>query len=663
MTNFTPQGNWQRESRDIAMMACTAGHVDHGKTSLVRWLTGCETDVLREEKERGMTIEVGFAPCSTVHGISVGITDVPGHERFVRNMVAGVAGIEMCILVIAADDGLMPQTIEHFQIMELLGVRHGIVALTKIDLVDATELEIRQAEIREWLDQGFLRGAPICPVSSTTGDGMAEFYEVFSAAVNTAVHEEPLGIFRMPIERVFTMQGFGRVLSGIPISGSIAEGDSVELVPGGIGGRLRGMQCFGRASTTGRPGLCLALNIPDLARENPERGQMLAAPGRLRPASLFHSRIKMLPQTGLKLKNGERVALHTHTAEVQARVYSLEANGLVPGDDAWIALMTDKPVAAAAFDRFIIRKLSPVRTMGGGVFREALPDTKREHKAIALKRLQTMMERYPQAGYRDTQAVLQLVEQAIEFFHPMGVSAEGLRQDCLLPDALLHTLIQTLVDTGTVLRLDRDLLLHTRSEAALCSRFTTELEHRFAQGENMIPIKEFEIAAQTVLKAHILAQLVKQGRITLQGGFIAPYRKAENLTPEQRLAARVRQLFDDAGITSPREEELPDLLDVAPPQITPVMRMLLTEGSLIRISPKVILSRVHFIDVQDKVVAYIRAHGTLDSSDFRSVIDASRKYAISILEYLDRLRITLRVGDARKLAMNYENRLLKQEGR
>ena len=659
MKNLTPQGSWHRESRDIAMMVCTAGHVDHGKTSLVQWLTGCETDVLREERERGLTIEVGFAPCSTLHGISVGITDVPGHERFVRNMVAGVAGIEMCILVIAADDGIMPQTIEHFEIMELLGVRRGLVALTKIDLVDATELEIRQEDIREWLDQGFLKGAPICPVSSTTGEGISDFYKVLSEIVQTAVHEEPVGIFRMPIERVFKMEGCGRVLSGIPISGSISEGDSVELVPGGVVGRLRGMQCFGRASAQGRPGLCLALNIPDFARENPGRGQMLAVPGRLRSASLFHSQIKMLPQTGLQLKSGERVALHTNTAEVQARVYSLEGNGLVPGDQAWIAIVTDEPVAAAACDRFIIRKLSPVRTMGGGVFREALPDTKRERKSIALKRLQVMMARYPDAGYRDTQAALQLVEQAIDIFHPYGVLADGLRQDCLLPDTLLQSLIQNLVDAGRVLRLDRDLLLHSRVEENLRGLFAGELDRRFAAGETLLAAKEFQPNIQTVLKNHVLARLVEQGHITLQGGCISPFRRAENLTPEQRLAAKVRQLFEDSGFASPREDELPDLLGVSPAQIAPVLRMLLTEGSLLRVSPKVILSRVHFLDAQGRVVAHILGHGSMDSGDLKSVIPSSRKYVISILEYLDRLRITLRVGDVRKLAMHYENRLLK----
>lgn len=659
MMNVTPQGSWHRESRDIAMMVCTAGHVDHGKTSLVQWLTGCETDVLREERERGLTIEVGFAPCSTVHGISIGITDVPGHERFVKNMVAGVAGIEMCILVIAADDGIMPQTIEHYQIMELLGVRRGIVALTKCDLVDDTEREIRQAEIQEWLAAGFLAGATIYPLSSTTGEGVSDFYKALSEMVKTAVHEEPLGIFRMPIERVFTLQGFGRVLSGIPIAGSIAEGDSVGLVPGGGVGRLRGMQCFGRSSTSGRPGLCLALNIPDLARENPQRGQMLVEPGRLRAASLFHSQIKMLSQTGLQLKNGERVALHTNTAEVQARVYSLESNGLVPGDHAWVAILADEPVAAAACDHFIIRKLSPVRTLGGGVFREALSETKRERKALALQRLQTMASRYPDAGYRDMHAVAQLVEQAIDIRHPHGVQADGLRQDCLLPKALLQTVTQQLVDAGKVLRLDRDLLVHSRAEQKLCNDFMTGVTERFAQGENMIPVKDFALDVVAGLKNHILGRLVEQKSITLQGGFIAPYRCPENLTPEQRLASKVLQLFEESGFVTPREDELPERLDVSPMQITPVLRMLLTDGSLIRVSPKVILSRVCFLEAQRRVVAHMQEHGTLGSADFRSVIPSTRKYVVSILEYLDHLRITLRVGDVRKLAMHYENRLLK----
>ena len=264
-------------------------------------------------------------------GVSVGITDVPGHEKFVHHMVAGVSGVGMCILVIAADDGIMPQTVEHFQIMELLGVERGVVALTKMDLVDAATLEQRIGEIRAWLAGGFLKDAPICPVSSSSGEGILDFHQCFSEAVQAAVRSEQLGIFRMPVERVFAMEGYGRVLSGVPVAGRIAEGDWVELVPGGAKGRVRGMQCFGRLAEQGHSGLCVALNIPDFARANPRRGQVLCLPGRLRAATVFHSRIRMLDRTGLGVKSGERVMLHTGTAEVQARVYGLESQGLVAG--------------------------------------------------------------------------------------------------------------------------------------------------------------------------------------------------------------------------------------------------------------------------------------------------------------------------------------------
>ena len=658
MPGFVPQGSWHRESRDIAMMVCTAGHVDHGKTSLVHWLTGCETDVLRQERERGLTIEVGFAPCSTLHGISIGITDVPGHERFIRNMVAGVAGIEMCILVIAADDGIMPQTIEHFQIMELLGVRRGIVALTKADLVDPVLLESRMTELRAWLDEGVLRDAPVCPVSSVTGDGIPAFYETLSDLVRTAVREEPLGVFRMPIERVFTMQGFGRVLSGIPMAGSIAEGDMLELVPGGAVGRLRGMQCFGRASGQGRPGLCLALNVPDLAREQPRRGQVRAAPGRLRPASVFHSRLTMLDHTGLGVKNGERVALHTGTAEVQARLYALEAAGLAPGDRAWVALVTDEPVAAAACDRYIIRKLSPIRTLGGGCFSDASPDPARPRKAAALQRLRAMATHYPEVGYRDRAAARQLVAQTIELSRPDGIATADLRGECLLPDDLLADLTRELEAEGAVRRVGRDRLLHTRTEQALCEAAAAALEHRFAAGETLIPVTAYQPAVAPAVKTHILQRLAAQEAIALQGGCISPCRPSDDLTPEQQLATRLLDIYRDSGFMSPREDELPGLLDASAESITPVLGMLLADGALIRLSPKVILARPHVLEAQRLAVAAIRQQGGLEAGAFRAMLNSTRKYAVSILEYFDRLRITLRDDNVRHLTANHERRLL-----
>ncbi len=657
--NFSPPGSWRPESRDVTMMVCTAGHVDHGKTSLVKWLTGCETDVLKEEKERGMTIEPGFAPCSTNDGVSVGITDVPGHEKFVRNMVAGVSGVGMCILVIAADDGIMPQTIEHFQIMELLGVERGVVALTKRDLVDAATLEQRIGEIRAWLAGSFLEHAPICPVSSSTGEGILEFHQTFSEAVNMAVRSEQMGIFRMPVERVFSMEGYGRVLSGVPVVGQISEGDLVELVPGGAQGRVRGMQCFGRSSEQGSSGLCMALNIPDFARVHPRRGQVLCLPGRLRAATVFHSRLQMLEQTGIRVKNGERVMLHTGTAEVQARVYGLETKDLSPGDLAWVALVTDEPVAATLYDRYILRKLSPVRTLGGGRFYDVSTDAKRPRKADALKRLVHIEAHYARTGYRDREAASLLVEQCVEMNHPEGVDEAGLLGECLLTEEALTDVLVDLVKRGNLIRMGRDGLLHRRSVEQFCARLEGEIFSLFEQGERLLETERIGIGVPAGVKTYVLGLLAGRGAIELKGNRILPPGGKEEPSPEQQLAEKVYELYAETGFNSPRSEDVPDLLKANAQKVESLLKMLLTEGRLIRVSAKVILTREHMVIAQQKVVEAIQKNGQLDSGDFKFLIDSTRKYALSILEYMDRTHVTVRLDSVRKLAPNHEKRMLK----
>ena len=657
--DLTPPGSWRPESRDVEMMVCTAGHVDHGKTSLVKWLTGCETDVLKEEKERGMTIEPGFAPCSTVAGVSVGITDVPGHEKFVHHMVAGVSGVGMCILVIAADDGIMPQTVEHFQIMELLGVERGVVALTKMDLVDAATREQRIGEIRAWLANGFLKDAPICPVSSSTGEGILEFHRIFSEAVNAAVRSEALGIFRLPIERVFAMEGFGKVLSGVPVAGRIAEGDWVELVPGGAQGRVRGMQCFGRSAEQGRSGLCVALNVPDFARENPKRGQVLCLPGRLHAATVFHSRIRMLDRTGLGVKSGERVMLHTGTAEVQARVYGLESKDLAPGDSAWVALVADEPVAAAPCDRYILRKLSPVRTLGGGRFDDVSLDDRRPRKAEALARMAHWEAHYAGAGYRDRAAAALLVEQRLEMNHPDGVGMEGLLGDCLLAEPVVAEIVAELERQGKIVRIGRGLLLHRRSAEQARARLGEEIRGRFEKGERLLDPQAIAPRMPAEVKTHVLGLLAAAGALEFKGNRIFPRGAAAGPTPEQALAEQVCRLYAETGFNSPRPEEVPERLKAAPGPVEAVLQMLVAEGRLIRVSAKVLLARAHMAKAQELVVAAIQKNGQLDSGDFKFMIGSTRKYALGILEYMDRTHVTVRLDSLRKLAPNFEKRMLK----
>lgn len=348
------------------MMVCTAGHVDHGKTQLVKMLTGCQTDRLRDELERGLTIELGFAPCFLGNGLCVGIVDVPGHEKFVRNMVAGVSGIEMAILVVAADDGIMPQTVEHVQIMELLGVRDGIVVLTKTDLVSAETVEQRTHEVREFLTGTFLESAPVCPVSSETFVGYPEFYALLVSRISHHRLRRDTRVFRMPVERTFTRPGFGLVVTGIPVTGSIRIGDQVEVVPGQLRGHVRGLQTFLHDANEGEAGQCLALNVPEYAKTPPTRGQVLCLPGYLRPASFFHVRLQAVPGLDRPLRNAEQVKFHAGTAEEPAKLYLLEETELPPGQSMLGTVAVANPVAAAVTDRFIIRRMSPQLTVAGG---------------------------------------------------------------------------------------------------------------------------------------------------------------------------------------------------------------------------------------------------------------------------------------------------------
>ena len=657
--DLMPPGSWRPESRDVDMMVCTAGHVDHGKTSLVKWLTGCETDVLKEEKERGLTIEPGFAPCSTMDGASIGITDVPGHEKFVHNMVAGVSGIGMCILVIAADDGIMPQTVEHFQIMELLGVERGVVALTKIDLVDAATRERRVGEIRAWLADGFLRDAPICPVSSTTGDGMLEFHLALSKVVKEAERSESLGIFRMPVERVFALSGHGRVVSGVPVAGRVEEGEMVELVPGGAQGRVRGMQCFGRSAAQGRSGLCMALNVPDFARAEVRRGQVLSLPGRLRAATVFHSRLRMLGNTGLGLKSGERVMLHVGTAEVQARAYGLETKELRAGETGWVSLVADEPVAAALGDRFILRKMSPVRTLGGGKICDVAADGKRPRKGEALARLAHWSEHYSGAGYRDREAAALLVEQCIEMNHPEGLAGDELLGECLLEKNALDGIVAGLEKRGSVLRMGRGGWIHARNAEKLAERLAGEIGALFEKGERLLEAQAVGGRTSPEAKGHALGLLAGRGTIELRGNRIVPPGAKEGPTPEQRLAERIMGLYAETGFNSPRPEEVPELLKAPAKAVEAVVQMLAAEGRLVRVSGKVLVTREHMAKAQRIAVAAIQKDGQLDSGDFKFMIDSTRKYALGILEYMDRTHVTTRLDSIRKLAPNHEKRMLK----
>ncbi|HUV40143.1 MAG TPA: selenocysteine-specific translation elongation factor, partial [Planctomycetota bacterium] len=338
-------------TRQINVTLGTAGHVDHGKTALVKLFTGCETDRLKEEKERGLSIELGFAPC-TIGELEVGIVDVPGHEHFVKTMVAGASGMDGVILVVAADDGVMLQTREHLDIMTLLGITHGIVALTKVDIVTAGRVEEVRRDLAEFTRGTFLEGAPVLPVSSVTGEGFGPFLSALNTLVASIEPKSTTGVFRLPAERSFSVRGYGTVVSGIPITGSVRLGDEVVLLPQGETGRINAVQVYGRDSDVARSGQCAALNVRHWDHKTIGRGNVVATPGYFEPAGWYVLRLRLLEHEGLFLRNGTGLKFHTGTSEQLATLYLLEDDTIRAGQEQLAEVRLDEPLIAGPNDPF-----------------------------------------------------------------------------------------------------------------------------------------------------------------------------------------------------------------------------------------------------------------------------------------------------------------------
>ncbi|RLC28530.1 MAG: selenocysteine-specific translation elongation factor, partial [Deltaproteobacteria bacterium] len=362
----------------------TAGHIDHGKTSLIKALTGIDTDRLKEEKQRGITIELGFAHFELPGGQVIGIVDVPGHEKFVKNMVAGATGIDLVALVIAADEGVMPQTKEHLEICQLLDIRHGLVILTKIDMVDADWMELVREDVREYLSGTFLADAPVVEVSSVTGRGLPELTRTLETLA-AEVPEKDIGhIFRIPVDRVFTMKGFGTVITGTSISGRIQTGDEITIYPQGLNAKIRGLQVHNREVDRVRAGLRTAVNLQGVEKAVIRRGDVLATKEALRVTYMVDVRLDLLDSAPRKLKNRARVRFHSGTSEIMARVVLLDREELMPGESCFAQVRLDEPTAVLKDDRFVIRSYSPVRTIGGGAVLNALPGRKKKRYSDAV---------------------------------------------------------------------------------------------------------------------------------------------------------------------------------------------------------------------------------------------------------------------------------------
>jgi selenocysteine-specific elongation factor len=371
----------------------TAGHIDHGKTSLIKAITGTDTDRLKEEKERGITIELGFASLDLPNGQHVGIVDVPGHEKFVKNMVAGATGIDIVVMVIAADEGVMPQTREHMEICTLLGIKHGFVALTKMDMVDEEWLELAMEDVRDFTAGTFLENTPIVPVSAVKEQGLQEFSRVLETICNQVPERSMSSLFRLPVDRVFTMKGFGTVITGSLISGRVQVGDTVMIYPSMVTAKVRGIQVHNQGVSMAEAGQRTAINFQGLEKAAINRGEMLALPGTLKPSFMVDLQLQYLASNKKPIKNRTRVRFHTGTSEILGNLVLLDREELPPGEKAAVQLRLDEPVCLVKDDRFVIRSYSPVRTIGGGQVLNPIPPKHKRFKTDVVQGLQSIGER------------------------------------------------------------------------------------------------------------------------------------------------------------------------------------------------------------------------------------------------------------------------------
>ena len=632
-------------AKGINITLGTAGHIDHGKTALVKCLTGCDTDRLKIEKERGMSIELGFAPC-IISGMEVGIVDVPGHEDFIKTMVAGVTGIDAVILVVAADDGVMPETQEHRDILTLLGVEFGIIALTKSDCVTDERIEKVSEQIREFLKGTFLADAPVVPVSNVTGAGFDVLLDKLKELVGKIKPRKTDGIFRLPVERTFSLKGYGTVVTGIPVSGCARTGDEIVILPQGLRGRIRAIQVFKHQSDIALCGQCSAINIPQWDHRTIKRGDVATVEGFFRPQQWFLCSLKVLDSHKAPVKNGLAVKFHSGTSEVSGKIYFLEGNALGPGDVALVQIWLNEPVVAGPRDRFIVRDLSPARTMGGGTIVEAIPAKLRRSRADVVEDCRQLAEAVK--NNKD------FVEYCAE--KPKGIVADEseLAFRVKLRIEQLKVMLDELIAEGKVKVLSTKVYIHARTLERLRDSIVAIIRKCHSDNPDKTGLGLAQLAEASGLKQDILAAvmdlLVKKGvvgrtkeQFALPGFQPTFSEKQKSLMEAVELAYRKR-LFNPPAI-----EEAAILAGVSQKDLQNTLRMLVGQNRLVEIEKGLFFHHDAIEQAKLRISRFIQEQGKLESVKIKYILDTTRKYAIPLLDYFDRTGLTYRQGYTRYL--------------
>lgn len=619
----------------------TAGHVDHGKTTLIKALTGIDTDRLKEELERGMTIDLGFAFLSLAGGQLAGIVDVPGHERFLRNMLAGATGVDVVLLVIAADEGVMPQTKEHLEILELLEARRGVVALTKSDMVDPEWLDMVEEDVRSALSATFLRDANIVRVSGVTRTGIEELRTELARLIEDAEQKSQEGPFRLPVDRVFTLTGFGTIVTGTLVSGTIRVGDPVRIMPQGTETRVRQLQVHGTKESEAAAGARVGVNLVGVEVADVERGNVLVPPGYLAPSARVDAFLRLLPDAPKPLRSRTRIRLHMGTAEHIGRVNVLGAQEIPPGGEGYAQFTSETPVVAARGDRFVIRSYSPMHTIGGGAVLDPKADRHRLKDARVIETLETRLRGEPADLLEDVLLKAQV---------PLPLKDAAARTG--LSESRIGPLVDRLHNDERVVRLDGNRIAHAAVFASLSARTIASLEdfHRVHPLKAGMPKEELRATLGRGLDQKtftaVLSEMEQLGLVVASENNVRlPGHEVRLSDEENRAAEAIEKVYRDLGFSAPSVEQV----EGKSPGDKEVFRYLVETGRLVKIAEGLYLHR-ETVETAEKLLRNRLTGGEkITVSEFRDLTASSRKYAVPILEYFDSKRITRRVGDGRVL--------------
>lgn len=623
----------------------TAGHIDHGKTTLVKRLTGVETDRLKEEKQRGISIELGFAPFTLPGGQKAAIVDVPGHERFIRHMLAGAFGIDMVLFTIAADEGIMPQTMEHADIIELLGVDKGVIVITKMDMVDEEWLMLVEDEVREYINTGILKGAPIAAVSAVTGEGIPELLDTIEK-VAAAVEEKPiLGHARLPIDRVFTVAGFGTVVTGTLWSGQIKLGDTLELMPVQKMVKVRTLQVHNEKVTTAYAGQRVAVNLQGIEVADIKRGYLLAESGYLTPSYRVDTKLRLLSSSKRTLKNWNRIRFHLGTDEALGRVVLLDRDELLAGEEAFVQIVMEKPIVAYKGDPFVIRYYSPVDTIGGGTIIDPNAPRQKRFREDVLNDL----------AVKEEGSLYDVVLHELENTNQVLSLADLVKKTGSPEDRIVEELEHLLVDEkivdisgkGSYYLSNQGLELIYEQMANTITQYQNKYPLRAGYPKEDMRSRLFAKFNPKVFNA-VIKYLEETGRVAGKNNLVCiPGTQSTPGEKEKKTISLINTIMKDRRFNPPGFDEISTITGLPEADLLEIIAYLIDQGDLVKINEGIYFSKNAIEEGQTLLNEYFSRESELTLATARDIFNTSRKYALPLIEYYDRMRFTRRVGDIR----------------